>query len=179
MKHICLLVGPSGSGKTTIAEALSELYGYDIISSYTDRPPRYPGEKGHLFVTEEEYLKIPDMVAETVFDGHHYGVPAKLLEENDIYIVDPCGVRTMLANYHGSKTPLVFVVWVSEEERRKRMLARGDTEEMVERRLKTDREQFKLDELMGMSDYLITNKSIEHAVALVHAALTGVELTKA
>ena len=41
MKDILFcLVGASGSGKTSVAYALQEKYGYNVIESYTTRPKR-------------------------------------------------------------------------------------------------------------------------------------------
>ena len=50
---IFLIVGCSGSGKTTITEQLEQKYGLKAIQSYTTRQPRYDGETGHIFVSDE------------------------------------------------------------------------------------------------------------------------------
>lgn len=57
MDRLVLLVGPSGSGKTTIAKEL-EKEGYNIIHSYTTRPPREPDEWGHTFIPQLTDRKI-------------------------------------------------------------------------------------------------------------------------
>ena len=54
MNNIFLIVGCSGSGKTTITEQLEQKYGLKSIQSYTTRPPRYDGETGHIFISNEE-----------------------------------------------------------------------------------------------------------------------------
>lgn len=75
MHNIYLIYGRSGVGKTTVANLLSEKYGYSQISSYTDRKPRHSGEIGHVFISTEEFNKIrPQMVAYTMFDGHQYEI---------------------------------------------------------------------------------------------------------
>ena len=57
MKNIFLIMGASGSGKTTITEQLEQRYGLTSIQSYTTRAARYVGEKGHIFVSDEEFDK--------------------------------------------------------------------------------------------------------------------------
>ena len=54
-KNIILLMGESGSGKTTLSKLLQIQHGWHDISSYTTRPPRYAGELGHIFITNEEF----------------------------------------------------------------------------------------------------------------------------
>ena len=81
-KHrIVLLVGPSGSGKTAIANYLHDTYGWNTVQSYTTRPPRYDGEEGHTFVTDEEFDKLTDMIAYTEFDGHRYCATADQIDQ--------------------------------------------------------------------------------------------------
>ena len=70
MKNIYLLVGPSGSGKSSIAEKLQEEYGYKQVYSYTERPPRSSTEKGHVFVTPEEFDELGTLCAYTIYNGY-------------------------------------------------------------------------------------------------------------
>lgn len=143
-KVIMLFVGPSGSGKTTIAKWMSNCFGMKVLDSYTTRAPRYEGEKGHIFVTDEEFDKLTDLVAYTEFDGHRYCATAEQVEENDIYVIDPAGVEYFKEKYHGSKdVKIVYFDAGSKRELKKRMLERGDKIEDVERRIKHDQKAFK------------------------------------
>jgi len=73
-RFIVLLAGKSGSGKSTVAEILAKKYGMRCASSYTTRKPRFEGEPGHIFVTDEEFDRIDpgEMVAYTEFAGYRY-----------------------------------------------------------------------------------------------------------
>lgn len=112
------LVGPSGCGKTTIAEML-EAEGYHSVQSYTTREPRYEGEEGHIFVSKDEFDKL-DLITKTTFSGAFYGVTRNLIEENDLFVVDPAGLRYL-----------------------KRILKRGDTKKEACTRLRHDKKAFK------------------------------------
>ena len=95
MDIIYCLVGPSGSGKTTIAKALHD-EGYNVVQSYTTRPPREPEEWGHTFVMAVYDDKQPPWKSESViaynqFNGHHYWATVDQVKGNTIYIVDPPG----------------------------------------------------------------------------------------
>lgn len=139
---IILLVGPSGSGKTTIANILYEKYGMTSIQSYTTRPERFPGEAGHIFVTDEEFDKLENPVAYTEYQGHRYCATAQQVEENDIYIIDPDGVCSFICEYHGSKKPVIVYVSADKETLMRRMLGRGDGYFASRRRLKKDSAYF-------------------------------------
>ncbi len=103
MKNIYLIVGQSGSGKSTMAESLESTYGIKIIQSYTTRPKRYDNEKGHIFVSDEEFDNLKDIVAFTEFCGYRYCATAEQIESNDLYIIDPAGVKSIDAFYEGNK----------------------------------------------------------------------------
>lgn len=106
MNRILLLIGASGSGKSTVARYLCEQYGLRQIDSYTTRPPRYRGEPGHIFITDEEFDQLQDFVGYTLYNGHRYGATAQQVEENDIYVIDPAGVEFFRTAYHGDKKVL-------------------------------------------------------------------------
>ena len=65
-----LFCGRSASGKTTVADKLSCQYGYRQIESYTTRPPRIPGEIGHIFISNEEFDNLGELAAYTEYNGY-------------------------------------------------------------------------------------------------------------
>ena len=124
---IFLIVGCSGSGKTTITEQLEQKYGLKSIQSYTTRKPRYDGETGHTFVSDEEFDKLTDMVAYTEFAGNRYCATAEQVENNDLYIIDPKGVDFFMKAYKGSKTPKIIFISSNLTTRYERMVGRAET----------------------------------------------------
>ena len=137
-KTIALFIGPSGSGKTTVAEYLVKHYGFTQIESYTTRAPRYDGEVGHIFVSNEEFDQLKDFVAYTEFDGNRYAATAEQVERNDIYVVDVAGAEYFKEKYKGKKKPVVFLFDVPPDIVRQRMIYRGDNAEQVEQRIQND-----------------------------------------
>lgn len=142
MKNIYLIVGPSGVGKTTLVEKLAKDYGYKTVESYTTRQPRYSGETGHIFVSDEEFDRLGEMVAYTQFNGYRYGVTAEIIDANDLYVIDPYGVQYMLDRYKGRKGVVVIGLVADRDELRARMRARGDSKEKVEERIQHDARAF-------------------------------------
>ena len=126
MKNIYLIVGCSGSGKTAITEKLEELYNLKSIQSYTTRPPRYEGETGHTFISNEEFDKLTNMVAYTEFAGNRYCATAEQVETHDLYVIDPKGVDYFMKSYNGSKTAKVIYIDSDIITRYKRMRSRAE-----------------------------------------------------
>ena len=124
---IFLIVGCSGSGKTTITEQLEQKYGLKSIQSYTTRPKRYEDESGHIFVSDEEFDKLTDMVAYTEFAGNRYCATAEQVEDNDLYIIDPKGIDFFMKSYKGSKTPKIIFISSNLTTRYERMVGRAET----------------------------------------------------
>ena len=139
---IALFVGRSGVGKTTIANYLCEQYGMTQIESYTTRAPRFANEPGHIFISEEEFDKLKDMVAFTLFDGKRYCATSQQVDENDIYVVDVCGVEYFKNAYHGAKDVKVFYFTAPSEELINRLYARGEGRTGVRQRLIADDTMF-------------------------------------
>lgn len=126
MKNIYLIVGASGSGKTAITEKLEELYHLKSIQSYTTRPPRYDGETGHIFVSNEEFDELTDMVAYTEFAGNRYCATAEQVESNDLYVIDPNGINFFMRSYKGKKIPKIIYIDSDLNVRYERMVKRAE-----------------------------------------------------
>ena len=95
MNTIFCLVGPSGSGKTTIAKELSN--DYNVIQSYTTRPPRHENEWGHTFVESFPDEHVPKTIAYNNFNGYEYWATEDQVKDKSIYIVDPPGEALLRA----------------------------------------------------------------------------------
>lgn len=113
MKNIYLIVGQSGSGKTTIVNCLEEKYGLKSIQSYTTRPKRSDDETGHIFISDEEYDKLTNIVANTEFCGYRYCVQAEQIDNNDLYVIDSVGVKTLKVLYKGIKK--IKTIYISSD----------------------------------------------------------------
>jgi guanylate kinase len=126
MDKIICLVGESGSGKTTLCKEL-EKEGYNIIKSYTTRKPRYVGEYGHIFTTEEFWdtcsRRYSDhIIAHTYFDKEHYWATKEQYEGKpvSIYTIDPYGVNRIKATVNNAEIVVVYLR-CSRQERYNRM----------------------------------------------------------
>lgn len=138
-KPLFLFVGRSASGKTTIANLLEEKYNYCQVNSYCTRKPRFDGEPGHIFVTEEEFKNLGEMAAYTYYNGNHYGTTFEQLEASDIYVVDVPGVESLLEKLKDDKRPICILYFkTSVYNRILRMLDRGDSDMMIISRLLQD-----------------------------------------
>ena len=102
-KPLFLFVGPSGSGKTAVAEYLESTQGYKSVQSYTTRSPRYENETGHIFVSNDEFDKLQDLVAYTEYNGNKYCATSEQVDEADIYVIDVPGVEVFLKKYKNTK----------------------------------------------------------------------------
>lgn len=115
-KTILCIVGPSCSGKSTVAEYLTLKYGYNFIESYTDRPKRTPDEKGHTFVTPEEFDKFnkEDMLAFTNFGNKRYCCLHKeVVDGINIYVIDEVGLKYLLDNFRNKYN--ILSIWVQRD----------------------------------------------------------------
>lgn len=137
-KPLYLFVGRSASGKTTVADILEQKYGFKQVNSYTTRPPRYDGEVGHVFVTEEEFKALENMVAYTFYDNNHYGTTAEQLDQCTIYVVDIPGVETLLEKYNTNRSIVIIFFDTTVHTRINRMLNRGNPNEFIISRLLQD-----------------------------------------
>lgn len=158
-----LFVGRSASGKTTIADILEKNYNHQQVYSYTTRKPRYDGEIGHVFVTEEEFKALGEMVAYTFYDNNHYGTTAEQLDQCTIYVIDVPGVETLLEKYNTSRPIIIMYFDATVYTRINRMLDRGNSDMFIVSRLLQDEKDdwFKqLDRLVWHYSHIV-NKNVD------------------
>ena len=164
MNNIFLIVGCSGSGKTTITEQLEQKYGLKSIQSYTTRPPRYDGETGHTFISNEEFDKLVDICGYTEFAGNRYCSTAEQVENNDLYVIDPNGIDYCMKSYKGNKIPKVIFISSDLTTRYERMVRRAEVKgstyieavDIALGRIKNDVNEFY--------DYIHNRASIDYIV---------------
>lgn len=174
MHNIYCFVGPSGSGKSAIVDSLSKEYGLVTVQSYTERPQRTIFEGGHTFVSPQEFDELQDLVAYTVYNGYRYGVPSQMIDDSDVYVIDPAGVDYLKNTYKGSKGIFVIGIDCPEELCKQRMLQRGDGEDNANARLEYDKEAFK--ELYNISDVILSNTGdLMDVVDKVYSIITSEE----
>lgn len=146
-KPLLLFVGKSSSGKTTIANILEKEHGYCQVQSYTTRHPRYEGEIGHTFVSDEEFDNLGELAAYTLYNGHKYGTTYKQIDECNIYVIDPYGVKTLLQNYKTDRQIIILYFDATVYTRISRMIERGDHDSKIISRLLEDEKDEWLSDL--------------------------------
>lgn len=175
-KPLFLFVGKSASGKTTIANMLEEKYFFNQVQSYTTRSPRYDGETGHIFLTEDEFNKLEDIVSYTLYNGNQYGTTASLLDKNDIFVVDVPGVESLLQKYKTNRPICIIYFDATVATRIRRMINRNDSDIAIISRLLQDEENdwFKqLDRLVWQYGHVM-NRNVELHCANANNSQTDV-----
>lgn len=138
-KCLYLFVGKSASGKTTIADMLEQTHGLVQVNSYCTRPPRYEGEIGHIFVTEEEFKNLGKLAAYTFYHGYKYGTTFQQLDKCSIYVIDVAGVDTLLKNSQDYHRPIRIIYFdTAVSVRIDRMVDRGASDMEIVSRLHND-----------------------------------------
>jgi guanylate kinase len=173
---IVVLSGPSGVGKTTIVHRLlaSTPVPLRLSVSATTRPPRPNEVDGHdyHFLTHEEFnrrLAAGEFLewAEVHKSGHFYGTLWSELERAKdagawaLLEIDVEGARNVMNRYPSAIT--IFLKTPSVDEYERRLRARGtESEEVLQRRLKTAREEL---EFVDLYRHQIVNDNLDQAVS--------------
>lgn len=163
MKSLILVIGRTSSGKTELTKQVAKKYGLTVLKSYTTRPPRKEElEMGlentdHIFISEEEYQALHDIVAETTINGYHYCTTESELERSDFYVIDPNGVE-YLQRMAGGKFHLVqFYIYADEAVRQNRSAKRSGSVSEFQMRAKSEDQQFQAYEDANKYDIIIYN----------------------
>lgn len=141
-KCMIICIGGSGSGKSTFENYLYSK-GFHKIISTTTRPIR--PEDGEVdgvsyhYVSIEEFKEL-DLLENVCFGSNYYGIQAKEIETDNAFltaVVEPEGLKQICEKIPDfNKIIIHFDIPV--EQRIANMKKRGDTDEMIEKRLKID-----------------------------------------
>lgn len=174
MKIICIL-GNSGSGKTYALEHLNPEH-FNIVESWTTRPPRTPNEKGHKFTTKEKLgIATFDVetqkeaiycttLASTYVNGEFYFINGFDLSEykTNVYVIDEQGIEELK-----HKMPFADIeVWfldVDMDTCIRQMTQRGDNPTKIKERLLWDAHRHNMQQY---ADYIIyDSKALARALS--------------
>ncbi|KAJ1969828.1 guanylate kinase [Dimargaris xerosporica] len=174
-KRPVVVSGPSGTGKSTLLKRLfaahPDTFGFSV--SHTTRMPR-PGEKDGInyhFVTREQMVKAianHEFIESAEFSGNMYGTSIKavkdVMDNNKICIldIDMQGVKSVKQTDLNAR--FVFIAPPSPEALEERLRKRGtETEESIQLRLQTARDELDYAAVTGNHDKIIINDVLEEA----------------
>lgn len=168
---LMIVSAPSGAGKTSISREIFRMYPDVRFSvSFTTRAPR-PGEvngRDYHFISEEafrERIARGEFVEWVENYGQLYGTSKKTLDvfleqgADLILDIEPRGAKAVQEHY--PRAVSVFILPPSLSELKLRLLKRGESADVMERRLKKS-----LDEIGEACwyDYIIFNEKLDEAV---------------
>jgi guanylate kinase len=149
MKLLICIIGGSGSGKSTLEDEIVMHDGFSKAVSYTTRNKRdgeHAGREYH-FVNEtdfEESLQNNEFLENVEFAGNKYGLSKKEFEKNSdhlVFVVEPNGLNQILSYIEDNKLdvqPLIIYMDITEKERFKNMVKRGDNPVAIQERLRQE-----------------------------------------
>jgi guanylate kinase len=177
---IFIVSGPGGVGKGTVVERLLELRPDLWLSrSWTTRRRR-PGEpeEAYVFVdrpTFERRIKQDGFLEWTEFPGTQalYGTPAIDPDDHkdrDVLLeIELDGAQQVKQRY--PEAVLIFIVAPSAADQEERLRRRGDSDEMVARRLAVGANELETGE--RIADHVVVNDDVERAANEVAGILAG------
>lgn len=164
-----LIIGRTSVGKSTIAGALCRKLGLKQVKSYTTRPPRNEAEeKGisdHIFISDEQFDRIPEeeTAAYTKIGDVRYCTTFSVLDECDVYVIDPEGVRGLKEKSAGRYILKEIYITAPAGEAAKRFAARGKGD--YSGRAASEDSQFNAYEQAAGWDKKIVNADICESIA--------------
>lgn len=149
-KHLICIIGGSGSGKSTLEDEIVIHDGFSKAISTTTRSKRngeHDGREYHFVDTDYfETLKKEEKLLESVlFADNYYGLTKSELTKNEddlVLVVEPNGfmqITKYIKEHNMQIIPLIIFMDISEKERFKNMIKRGDDPTTIQERLKKEK----------------------------------------
>lgn len=163
-EHVLLcLMGRTASGKDTLARKLCERAGLRQIISYTTRERRTGEGDTHIFISDDEYQALEaegQIAAFTQIGQYRYCCTVDQLYENDIYVIDPLGVKHLRElNLPNLRLVTVFIN-VPDDIREERAIGKRKDDKIKFRKRNFDeREQFR--DMLKNADFDYSVPNIE------------------
>ena len=152
---VVVVLGGTCSGKTEFALAC-EKYGFPKVITNTTRARRIDDkDNSYHFLTREEFnQKIIDgeMLEFAEYNGNLYGTSIDSISDNCVIVLEPNGLKSF-KKHLGDKVYSIFLD-VSDEERMRRGIARGDDPNVIKSRIEEEKKLFT-DGLKMSVDFLI------------------------
>jgi len=152
---ILVILGGTCSGKTEFALAC-EKFGFPKVITNTTREKRIDDkENSYHFLSKEQFLdKIAngEMLEYAEYNGNLYGTSMDSLSDNCVIVLEPNGLESF-KRILGDRVYSIFLD-VSDEERIKRGIARGDNIEILNARVEEEKELFT-EKVKNSVDFLI------------------------
>ncbi|MBS9336856.1 guanylate kinase [Fructobacillus papyrifericola] len=160
-KRVIVLMGPAGAGKSSVASYIKERFGIPQVITHTTRAMRQ-GEEDNVdyYFEDDQSFDQKHFLEEVNYGGHRYGSSMEGLERawsrNDLasIVLDTKGGETYQEILH-DQAWLWYVTVSKVEELEKRLVARGDAKQAIEKRLSSA--EFKRD--LSLPDSL-KNKAV-------------------
>lgn len=171
-EHTLLCVmGRTSSGKDSLVNKLCERIGFKSIVSYTTRPRRENEGDTHIFTTADVYEQMKNdgnVAAYTEIAGNLYWTTVDQLYTNDVYIIDPLGVKTLQnLNLPNLRLVTVFINTPDDIREDRALNNRGDSRNVFRARDISERQQFR-DMLKNAEfDYAISNIDFAKAYSVL------------
>ena len=171
-EHVLLCVmGRSASGKDTLVNMLCERTGLKQVISYTTRERRVNEGETHIFISDDEYQQLEtsgQIAAFTQIGQYKYCCTIDQLYSNDIYVIDPVGVKHLQEmNLPNLRLVTVFVN-VPDSVREERALnKRGDDKIKWRVRNRNESEQFRQMLRDADFDYAVSNLDVAKAYSTI------------
>ena len=168
---ILVVMGGSCSGKTVFALDCVD-YGFPKVITNTTRERRVDDkEDSYHFLTVEEFQNKIDngeMIEYIKYNNNYYGSSVDSLSKNCTIVLEPNGYRALKKLM--PKSVIGILLDVSDEERLRRGLLRGDKEETIKARIIEDKELFDED-LKKEVDYLFKDLKLEDNKCVIESHL--------
>ena len=172
-KPLFCVCGETSSGKDTFIRMAIEKFTDELkaVCSYSTRPMRDNEVEGreHYFSTKSEFHKLMHDRADDILgytkitssnnpDGYEYMALIDELEDSNLYIIDPLGLK-YLKDHFGDKISNIVVIYITAplNERVSRAKERSDFNTEFKKRVMNEYEQFLDFNIDHAYDYVIKN----------------------